>query len=134
VQPSRQEARSSSARRRSGLGRNEGGEVSMRPSTPARCLPGTLVAEMKMNLDKTQVARRHLGTALALFLDDLDPVSVHTLACAGCEVVEHLTRKAGVEPFSTSRSRTALGHVLLEMSNQHASLRRMSAKSQPRES
>ncbi|HVI12045.1 MAG TPA: hypothetical protein VM822_04165 [Pseudolabrys sp.] len=61
----------------------------------------TLVAEMKMNLDKTQVARRHLGTALALFLDDLDPVSVHTLACAGCEVAEHLTRKAGAEPFST---------------------------------
>src|SRR5262249_46483976 len=54
-----------------------------------------------MNLDKTQVARRHLGTALALFLDDLDPVSVHTLACAGCEVAEHLTRKAGAEPFST---------------------------------
>ena len=56
---------------------------------------------MEMNLDKTQVARRHLGTALALFLDDLDPVSVHTLACAGCEVAEHLTRKAGAKPFST---------------------------------
>jgi hypothetical protein len=54
-----------------------------------------------MDLDKAQVARRHLGTALALFLDDLDPVSVHTLACAGCEVAEHLTRKAGAEPFST---------------------------------
>jgi hypothetical protein len=54
-----------------------------------------------MNLDKTQVARRHLGTALALFLEDCDPVSVHTLACAGCEVAEHLTRKAGKEPFST---------------------------------
>ena len=65
-------------------------------------VPGsTLVAEMKMNLDKTQVARRHLGIALALFLNDLDPVSVHTLACAGCEVAEHLTRKAGAEPFST---------------------------------
>jgi hypothetical protein len=36
-----------------------------------------------MKLDKTQVARRHLGTALALFLDDRDPVPVHTLACAG---------------------------------------------------
>ena len=54
-----------------------------------------------MKLDKTQVARRHLGTALALFLDDRDPVSVHTLACAGCEVAEHLTHKAGKEPFST---------------------------------
>src|SRR5215472_5065356 len=56
---------------------------------------------MWMKLDKTQVARRHLGTALALFLDDRDPVSVHTLACAGCEVAEHLTHKAGKEPFST---------------------------------
>jgi hypothetical protein len=54
-----------------------------------------------MKLDKTQVARRHLGTALALFLEDRDPVSVHTLACAGSEVAEHLTRKAGAEPFST---------------------------------
>jgi len=56
---------------------------------------------MKANLDKTEVARRHLGTALALFLDDLDPISVHTLACAGSEVAEHLTRKAGAEPFIT---------------------------------
>lgn len=54
-----------------------------------------------MNLDKTQVARRQLGTALALFIDDLDPVSVHTLACAGGEIAEHLTRKAGATPFVT---------------------------------
>lgn len=54
-----------------------------------------------MKLDKTEIARRQLGTALALFLEDSDPVSVHTLACAGCEIAEHLTRKAGEEPFST---------------------------------
>jgi len=54
-----------------------------------------------MKLDKTEIARRQLGTALALFLEDNDPVSVHTLACAGCEIAEHLTRKAGQEPFST---------------------------------
>lgn len=52
-----------------------------------------------MNLDKARVARRQLGAALALFIDDLDPVSVHTLACAGGEIAEHLTRKAGAEPF-----------------------------------
>jgi hypothetical protein len=56
---------------------------------------------MIMSLDKIQVARRQLGTALALFLDDVDPVSVHTLACAGGEVAEHLTRKAGFQPFSS---------------------------------
>ena len=54
-----------------------------------------------MKLDKAQVARRQLGTALALFIDDLDPVSVHTLACAGGEVAEHLTRKAGIQPFTS---------------------------------
>jgi hypothetical protein len=54
-----------------------------------------------MKLDKIEIARRQLGTALALFLQDADPVSVHTLACAGCEIAEHLTRKAGAEPFST---------------------------------
>jgi hypothetical protein len=54
-----------------------------------------------MKLDKTEIARRQLGSALALFLEDSDPVSVHTLACAGCQIAEHLTRKAGEEPFST---------------------------------
>jgi hypothetical protein len=54
-----------------------------------------------MKLDKTEIARRQLGTALALFLEDSDPVSIHTLACAGCEIAEHLTRKAGEKPFST---------------------------------
>jgi hypothetical protein len=54
-----------------------------------------------MKLDKTEIARRQLGTALAMFLEDSDPVSVHTLACAGCEIAEYLTRKAGEEPFST---------------------------------
>jgi hypothetical protein len=60
---------------------------------------------MAMKLDKTEIARRQLSTALALFLKDSDPVSVHTLACAGCEIAEYLTRKAGAEPFNT--------HVLL---------------------
>jgi hypothetical protein len=36
--------------------------------------------------EKTQIARRQLGTALALFLENYDPVSVHTLTCAGCEI------------------------------------------------
>ena len=37
---------------------------------------------------------------MALFLENGDPVSVHTLACAGCEIAEHLTRKAGRMPFA----------------------------------
>ena len=54
-----------------------------------------------MNLTKGQIARRQLGTALALFLHDCDPVSVHALACAGGEIAEHLTRKRGKQPFSS---------------------------------
>jgi hypothetical protein len=54
-----------------------------------------------MSLDKEQIARRQLGTALALFLDDTDPVSAHCLACGGGEIAERLTKRAGREPFST---------------------------------
>jgi hypothetical protein len=54
-----------------------------------------------MNLTKAQVARRQLGAALEFFLDNLDPVSVHALACGGGEIAEHLTRKKGNQPFSS---------------------------------
>ncbi|MEZ2406958.1 hypothetical protein AB6806_09100 [Bosea sp. RCC_152_1] len=53
-----------------------------------------------MTLDKAEIARRQLGSALALFLEDLDPVSVHSLACGGGEIAEHLSRSAGANPFS----------------------------------
>jgi hypothetical protein len=56
-----------------------------------------------VTLDKVEVARRQLGTALALFLDDLDPVSVHTLARAGCEIAEHLAELAGAAPFFSDK-------------------------------
>jgi hypothetical protein len=54
-----------------------------------------------MSLDKAEVARRLLGTALALFLDDKDAVSVHTLACAGSEIAEYLACSADKKSFST---------------------------------
>lgn len=50
-------------------------------------------------LTKLEVARRQLGTALWLFLEDLDPVSVHTLTGAGVELAEHAARHAGASPF-----------------------------------
>jgi hypothetical protein len=55
---------------------------------------------MRASLNKEQIARRQLGTALALFLDDRDPVSAHCLACGGGEIAEALTVKAGKQPFS----------------------------------
>ena len=42
---------------------------------------------------KIEVARRQLGTATNLYLRDLDPVSVHCLANAGCELTEFYARK-----------------------------------------
>jgi hypothetical protein len=54
-----------------------------------------------MAFQKTEIARHQIGTALALFIEDCDPVSVHTLACVGAEIAEHPTRKAEAEPFST---------------------------------
>jgi hypothetical protein len=50
-------------------------------------------------MDKAEVARRHLGTALDLFLKRRDPVSVQTLAMAGGEVAEWLAKQAGGDPF-----------------------------------
>lgn len=47
---------------------------------------------------KADVARRQLGTALHLWLADLDSVSVQVLASGGCEVAEALAKKVG-RPF-----------------------------------
>jgi len=48
---------------------------------------------------KIECARRQLGTALDLYLRDLDPISVHCLAIGGCELIEHHAEKAGGEPY-----------------------------------
>jgi len=44
---------------------------------------------------KAEAARRQLGTALHLWLEDLDPVSVQVLASGGCEVAEALAKQVG---------------------------------------
>jgi hypothetical protein len=53
-----------------------------------------------MTPNKTHVARRQLGVALALFLEDLDPIVVHVLACTAGEVAEYLAVKASGQPFT----------------------------------
>jgi hypothetical protein len=50
---------------------------------------------------KVESARRQLGTALALYLDDYDPVSVHCLAGGACEVLDFYVRKVGKKAFVT---------------------------------
>ena len=51
-------------------------------------------------MDKAEVARRQLGTALDMFLRGQDPVSVHCLAVGGGEIAEWLAKKAGAEAFT----------------------------------
>jgi hypothetical protein len=53
-----------------------------------------------MTLDRIHVTRRQLGAALALFLEDLDPIVVHVLACTAGEIAEYLAVKASGQPFS----------------------------------
>lgn len=55
---------------------------------------------------KIASARRQLGTALALYLQDLDPVSVHCLAGGGCELIEYYAKKAGAQPFTAHALKT----------------------------
>lgn len=50
-------------------------------------------------MDKLEVARRQLGTGLALHLREQDPVSAHCLICAGCEIAERLSIEAGNKPL-----------------------------------
>jgi hypothetical protein len=55
---------------------------------------------------KIEAARRQLGHALDLFLQDRDPVSVHCLAGGGCELIEYHATKAGGEPFTSFMLKT----------------------------
>lgn len=48
---------------------------------------------------KEAIARRQLGTALALFIADDDPVSVHCLACGGGEIADYLAHAANEKTF-----------------------------------
>lgn len=60
-------------------------------------------------MDKLEVARRQLGTALHLYIENLDPVSVHTLAGAAREVIERLAARAGVTTFKDHATAANLG-------------------------
>ncbi len=51
----------------------------------------------KVSIDKLQAARRQLDVAVELFFHDGDPVAVHALGAASCEILEDLMAHAGVE-------------------------------------
>ena len=67
-----------------------------------------------MNL-KIESARRQLGTALALYLKDQDPVSVHCLAGGGCELIEYHAVKAGAKPFTSHIMKVVQGVDIKEI-------------------
>jgi len=50
-----------------------------------------------IKINKLDAARRQLGTAIELWFNGADPVSVHTLASAAHEVVHSLLRARGLE-------------------------------------
>lgn len=52
-----------------------------------------------IEFNKLEVARRQLGTALQLFLDDQDPVSVHVLANGAIEICTALVKASGQRSF-----------------------------------
>jgi hypothetical protein len=73
-------------------------------------------------MDKAEVARRQLGTALHLFLHDMDPVSVHCLACGGGEIAQWLAEAASGASFETHVRETFPDHspsLLRELRNKH---------------
>jgi hypothetical protein len=56
---------------------------------------------MANHLTKLNVARHQLGTALDLFIRDLDPIAVHCLACGGGELIEAIADVENVQPLTT---------------------------------
>ncbi|MBI2070045.1 MAG: hypothetical protein HYT79_05525 [Elusimicrobia bacterium] len=58
----------------------------------------------EMALTKLDVAKRQLETAVTLYFNDADPVSIHTLTCASHEVLVTLNKEAGNSPTIMSDS------------------------------
>lgn len=46
----------------------------------------------QLQLDKLTVATMQLNTAIRLFFEDRDPISVHTLVCASLEILQKLVK------------------------------------------
>src|SRR5690606_12135036 len=53
----------------------------------------------RVRIDKEEVAVRQLDTAIRLLFDGGDVVSVHTLACAGTNVLRDILRSQGGEAW-----------------------------------
>ncbi|MDO8734758.1 MAG: hypothetical protein Q7K21_06335 [Elusimicrobiota bacterium] len=49
----------------------------------------------QIKVGKLESAKRQLETAIILYFNDKDPISIHTLVCAAHEVIADITKKAG---------------------------------------
>jgi hypothetical protein len=54
-----------------------------------------LVDEDRMNITKLDAAKRQLATAIQLYFENCDPVSVHTLVMAAGEIIDRLCESKG---------------------------------------
>ena len=68
-----------------------------------------------MDLKRTEIVRRLLGTATQLFIDDLDPVSVHCLACSAAEHASFLISEKKSNSFNTHILKTFPGKSLKDV-------------------
>jgi len=50
-----------------------------------------------MDITKLSAAQSQLSTAIWLYFEDRDPVSIHTLATAAGEIIDHLCKSRGVQ-------------------------------------
>ena len=62
----------------------------------------------ELELNKTEVARRELETAIELFFGERDPVSIHTLAAAAYEVLSDVARDRSAGPMNLQEQLTKL--------------------------
>lgn len=56
--------------------------------------------EQKFQINREEISRRLLGAATRLFIDDSDPISVHTLACSAGEHTAELVRNKSKTTFT----------------------------------
>src|SRR5262245_50173264 len=50
-----------------------------------------------MNISKIDAAKSQLATAIELYFEDRDPISVHTLAMAASEIIDRLCEGKGLQ-------------------------------------
>lgn len=55
--------------------------------------------EKQIKIAKLEAAKRQLETAIILYFNDRDPISIHTLSCAAHEIIAHLNKKKGGTPL-----------------------------------